>query len=248
MTFIAGQCSTILNLDLLRIFEALILGALMNRILRSSVFNTSRAAVKSVMPSTSTLEAAAAKRPASNLQFTVHPSAAPFTVSQQAYLAAHPDPRYTYIATGSLVFDTSNQSCPRLLLLQRAAHDSMPNKWEVPGGGCDDEDESILHAAARELWEEAGLKAIHLGAPVGRPYFLQSRSGKKVCKFVFPVQAETNSGGRMDVTLDPREHQSFTWASEEEVKAKRIKDMELEFTTKDLECIVLAAFSQFKTG
>ncbi|KAK4079052.1 hypothetical protein Trihar35433_157 [Trichoderma harzianum] len=220
----------------------------MSRILRYSVFNTSRAAVKSVMLSTNTSGAAAAQRPPPDLQFTVHPSAAPFTISQQAYLATHPDPRYSYIATGSLVFDTSNQSYPRLLLLQRAAHDSMPNKWEVPGGGCDDDDESILHGAARELWEEAGLKAIHLGAPVGRPYFLQSRSGKKVCKFVFPVQAETNSQGRMDVTLDPREHQSFVWASKEEVKAKRLNDMELEFTHKDLECIVLTAFSQFKTG
>ncbi|KAL7781096.1 NUDIX hydrolase domain-like protein [Trichoderma afarasin] len=222
----------------------------MNRILRYSVFNTSRAAVKSVMLSTNTSGAAAAQRPTSDLQFkfSVHPDAAPFKVSQQAYLAAHPDPRYTYIATGSLVFDTSNQSCPRLLLLQRAAHDSMPNKWEVPGGGCDDEDESILHAAARELWEEAGLKAVHLGAPVGKPYFITSKSGKKVCKFVFPVQAETNSEGRMDVTLDPREHQNSIWASEEEVKAKRIKDIELEFTHKDLECIVLAAFSQYKTG
>ncbi|PNP51218.1 hypothetical protein THARTR1_08122 [Trichoderma harzianum] len=201
------------------------------------------------MLSTNTSGAAAPQRPASDLQFTVHPNAAAFAVSQQAYLAAHPDPtRYSYIATGSLVFDTSSQSCPRLLLLQRAAHDSMPNKWEVPGGGCDDDDESILHAAARELWEEAGLKATHLGAPVGTPYFLLSRSGKKVCKFVFPVQAETNSQGRMDVTLDPREHQCFVWASEDEVKARRIKDMELEFTTTDLECIVLAAFSQFKTG
>ncbi|KAL6835586.1 NUDIX hydrolase domain-like protein [Trichoderma sp. SZMC 28015] len=247
MTFIVGQCSTIVLLTFLRIFEACDLGASINRFVLCSVFNTSRDTVKYIMFSTNTSGAAAAQRPSPNLQFTVHPSAAPFRVSQQAYLAAHPDPRYTYIATGSLVFDTSNKSCPRLLLLQRATHDSMPNKWEVPGGGCDDDDESILYAAARELWEEAGLKAVHLGAPVGRPYFLQSRSGKKVCKFVFPVQAETNSEGRMDVTLDPREHQSFTWASEEEVKAKRIKDTELEFTHKDLECIVLAAFSQFKT-
>ncbi|EHK21832.1 uncharacterized protein TRIVIDRAFT_151706 [Trichoderma virens Gv29-8] len=185
-------------------------------------------------------------RSALDLHFTVHQAATPFTVSLQAYLAAHPDSRYSYIATGTLVFDISNQPYLRLLLLQRSANDSMPNKWGVPGCGCDDDDESILHAAARELWEETGLKAIHLGAPVGEPHFFSSESRKRICKFVFPMQVETNNEGHMTVTLDPREHQCFAWASEEEVKAKRIEDIELDFTTKDLVCTVLEAFSQFK--
>ncbi len=47
----------------------------------------------------------------------------------------------------------------RILLLQRAPTDSMPLRWEIPGGACDLEDESLLHAAARELREEAGLRA-----------------------------------------------------------------------------------------
>jgi 8-oxo-dGTP pyrophosphatase MutT (NUDIX family) len=29
----------------------------------------------------------------------------------------------------------------------------MPNKWELPGGAVDDDDPTILHAAARELAE-----------------------------------------------------------------------------------------------
>ncbi|UKZ80099.1 hypothetical protein TrVFT333_007864 [Trichoderma virens FT-333] len=166
-------------------------------------------------------------RSALDLHFTVHQAATPFTVSLQAYLAAHPDSRYSYIATGTLVFDHAQQ-------------------MGVTGCGCDDDDESILHAAARELWEETGLKAIHLGAPVGEPHFFSSESRKRICKFVFPMQVETNNEGHMTVTLDPREHQCFAWASEEEVKAKRIEDIELDFTTKDLVCTVLEAFSQFK--
>ncbi|KAL7916866.1 NUDIX hydrolase domain-like protein [Trichoderma velutinum] len=220
----------------------------MSGILHYSIFNTPRAAVKYTMVDNHISGAAEAQRSTLDTQFTVHPNATPFTVSQQAYLAAHPDPRYNCIATSAVVFDISNRSCPRLLLLQRSANDTAPNKWEVPGGGCEDDDESILHAAARELWEEAGLKAVHLGAPVTGPHFFSSKSGKKVCQFVFPVQAETNNEGRMDVTLDPNEHQRFVWASEEEVKAKRVQDIELEFTAKDIECTVLAAFSQFRTG
>jgi 8-oxo-dGTP pyrophosphatase MutT (NUDIX family) len=187
---------------------------------------------------------AATKRPA--FDFTFHPSASPFTASQQSYLSAHPDARYNYIATGALVFDTTNPSVPRLLLLQRSASDSMPNRWEIPGGGCDDEDESILHAVARELWEEAGLKAARISAPVGNPHYFCSRSGKRICKFSFVVQAEPDATGRLVVKLNPEEHQRLVWASEDEVKVKKAKDVELNFTTKELEYTILLAFDQVK--
>lgn len=57
--------------------------------------------------------------------------------------------------TSTLVLDTRIASNPRV----RLASDEDPNKWEPPGGACDDDDESILHAATRELWEEAGLQS-----------------------------------------------------------------------------------------
>jgi 8-oxo-dGTP pyrophosphatase MutT (NUDIX family) len=105
----------------------------------------------------------------------------------------------------------------------------------------DDDDESILHAVARELWEEAALTAINIGPLVGNPHFFESRRGKRVCKFNFLV--ETKSGeGTMDVKLDPEEHQGCVWASEEEVRARKVGDLEIEFTMKDLEVTVLEAF------
>jgi 8-oxo-dGTP pyrophosphatase MutT (NUDIX family) len=176
--------------------------------------------------------------------FTFDPSDSLFTASQQSYLAAHADTRFNHIATGAFVFDTTNPSTPRLLLLQRSASDSMPNKWEIPGGGCDDEDESILHAVARELWEEAGLKAARISGPIGDPHFFSSRSGKKICKFNFVVQAETDAAGGLAVKLSPEEHQQFIWVSEDEVKAKKTKDVDIDFTTAELEHAVKLAFDQ----
>ena len=187
---------------------------------------------------------AAAKRP--TFDFTFHPSAAPFTDPEQAYLSFHPDARYGYIATGALVFDVLDPATPRILLLQRSASDSMPNRWEIPGGACDDEDESILYAVARELWEEARLKARHISAPVGEPNLFTSRSGKQICKFNFIVEVEMNAKGQLRPRLDPKEHQQFVWASEPEVRMKKANDVELMFTTPELMATVLQGFDQIK--
>jgi len=101
----------------------------------------------------------------------------------------------------------------------------------------DDDDESILHAVAQELWEEAALTAVSIGPLVGKPIFF-GNSKEQVCKFNFLVETK----GTMDVKLDPEEHQRFVWASEGEARAKKIGDLELEFTSADLEVIVLEAF------
>ena len=118
----------------------------------------------------------------------------------------------------------------------------MPSQWETPGGACDKEDPSILHGVARELWEEAGLTTASIGPPVGDGYFFLSRSGKLVCKFNFLVDAEKGAGGKLDVKLNPSEHQNYVWAAEEEVKAQKVGDVELNFTTREQEAVVLEAF------
>jgi 8-oxo-dGTP pyrophosphatase MutT (NUDIX family) len=64
----------------------------------------------------------------------------------------------THAATGALIFRYGSHGTPnRVLLVRRAATDSMPNRWEVPGGACDLEDPSIFHSLAREVREETGL-------------------------------------------------------------------------------------------
>ena len=103
-----------------------------------------------------------------------------------------------------------------------------------------------MHGLARELWEEAGLKATHVERSLGDPHFFTARSGKKICRFVFVVQAERGAEGELNVRLDPEEHQRFVWASQDEVKAKKVGDVELKFTTQDLENAVLQSFGHIE--
>jgi 8-oxo-dGTP pyrophosphatase MutT (NUDIX family) len=184
--------------------------------------------------------------PLAELYFKVHPSTSSFAESPQAYLTKHSDSRYNNIATGALVFDISNPTVPRILLVQRAASDSMPNHWEIPGGGCDDEDESILYSVARELWEEAGLKTTSILHKVGDAHIFSTSSGKNICKFTFLVEVETNSDGGFDVTLDPKEHQRFVWATEQDVLAKTSGKVALQFTTQELVNTVIEAFREIE--
>lgn len=175
-------------------------------------------------------------------KFDYHSSNQQFAISQQQHLTLHPDERYQYIATGALVFDTTTSSEPRILLLQRAADDSSPDKWEVPGGACDDEDETILHGLARELWEESALETGYVDALVGEPQYFTSRSGKKICKLFFLVHAKTRNGKPLSVNLDPKEHQQYLWASENEVKAKNVGQVEIEFASQALEDVIMQSF------
>jgi 8-oxo-dGTP pyrophosphatase MutT (NUDIX family) len=182
-----------------------------------------------------------------NFSFTHDPSVTDFAVSKQDYLTAHPEAKFSYIATSALVLDTTStqHSQPRVLLLQRAASDSLPNKWEPPGGACDDDDESILHAVARELWEEAGLEASWIEGLIGESYFFTLRNGGEVCQFPFAVQVKTDGGVSLAPRLDPKEHQRFVWATEEEVKAGKVDDIDLDFTRERVRRTVLQVFKWF---
>lgn len=178
--------------------------------------------------------------------FTHAPSLADFNISKQAYLTAHPEAPFDYIATSALVLDTSSPSEPRILLLQRAASDSNPNKWEPPGGACDDEDPSILHAAARELWEETGLQASRISGLVGEVQVFRRRNGAKVGRFGFAVPVAMERDGVLQVRLDPGEHQRFVWATEREVLDGRAEGVELEFTGDEVRRTVLLAFEELR--
>ncbi|KAH6693818.1 NUDIX hydrolase domain-like protein [Plectosphaerella plurivora] len=144
-------------------------------------------------------------------------SLTPFHVPLSTYITTHyPSGPYSGAATSALVFDPSN----RVLLLRRAAHDSMPGQWEPPGGAADETDGSLLVAVARELWEEAGLLASRVrrvvseGKDVPPGSQITNRMGTvKWVKFGFEVEVAEG-----EVELDPNEHDKFVWATEEEVK------------------------------
>ncbi|KAI9897732.1 hypothetical protein N3K66_007588 [Trichothecium roseum] len=174
------------------------------------------------------------------------------------------------LATSALVFlpraAAAADRADRLLLIQRAAHDSMPNKWEPPGGAADPEDPSVLHACARELFEEAGLVASRVlrvvgdGDDVDGDYgsagmVFMNRSGTRLfVKFCFEVEVEAEAGaaagvdgadgdGRPVVRLDANEHQDWVWATEEEVKNDVTADGKpIPVTTLGQKRILLNAF------
>jgi 8-oxo-dGTP pyrophosphatase MutT (NUDIX family) len=174
-----------------------------------------------------------------NFNFTSHPSVSSFAVPLKTYISTSASKfKYKYIATGVTVFDSED----RILLLQRAATDSWPHRWETPGGGCDEEDPSILYGAVRELWEEAGLAATSVGPTVGEDQLFITTSGNLVCKFTFLVEAKSDDDGKLQVKLDPNEHQNFLWVSEEAFQTGKVGDLELKFTSEEQKAVVAEAF------
>ncbi|CCC14433.1 unnamed protein product [Sordaria macrospora k-hell] len=210
-----------------------------------------------------------------------HPFPAPpppggftFTVSPSASHLAHPTSHFLStplkgtirpqgLAGGALVFSRSaSDSLDRILLLQRAPHDSMPLRWEIPGGAIDPEDESFLHGVAREMWEEAGLVPKRMVCQVGdetKPHVFLTRSGKVVLKISVEVEVDEGCGvkeegnggveklegkwkGLPKVVVDPNEHVRFVWATEEECRTGVMvidggggekEELKLVFTTKE---------------
>ena len=179
-----------------------------------------------------------------NFEFTIDPTIASFSIPVQTYLTEHRNEKlgqkYYFLAASAYVIDSSTP--PRILLIQRATSDSMPGRWEVPGGACDDEDATVLHSVARELWEEAGLIATKIGPEIGDGHVVLTRSGRMVCKFGFLVEPQKVDAGALHVKLDPREHQNHVWATEEEVRAYRAGGTALEFTHEEQKQAILRAF------
>jgi 8-oxo-dGTP diphosphatase len=90
----------------------------------------------------------------------------------------------------------------RALLVRRAAWDSMPGLWELPGGKIDGE-EPVLEALARELDEETGLMLA--GAALLSTRELVSPRGRSVREFVYTASA-------VGAVALSHEHDDFVWA------------------------------------
>ncbi|KAJ9635840.1 hypothetical protein H2201_000164 [Coniosporium apollinis] len=185
--------------------------------------------------------------------FLVPPELVHLSIPLKTFQEQHPDVQGLVI--GALVY-----SGDRLLLLQRSASDSYPNRWEVPGGSCDLEDETVLHAVARELFEETGLRATRIVRQVGDGVRFQTGRPSNVTnwlKLSFEVEVATSGSfmGKGDaqgtyeayqdvmVKLNPAEHQRFIWIKEEELRLKTANGIPLSFISKDQLDLMLAAFS-----
>ena len=89
----------------------------------------------------------------------------------------------------------------RTLLVRRAGWDTLPGRWELPGGKVD-RGEPLLEALAREVEEETGLMLASSRLLSTRE--MLSPRGRTVREYVF---AATAIGA---VSLS-REHDAHTW-------------------------------------
>jgi len=174
--------------------------------------------------------------------FDVDNSLSQYNTSPQDWLAqTNGENKYDGLATGIIVFNSDN----KVLIIQRASHDSLTNKWEFPGGAADDTDSTIFHAAARELHEESGLIATHFthavtqgpGHEPGEVFHNRNRTMKFI-RLTFQAEVESCD----DVRLDPNEHQDYFWASEDEVREQRSGDKDLAFTRATVQALFIEAF------
>ncbi|KAK3377473.1 hypothetical protein B0H63DRAFT_219395 [Podospora didyma] len=198
--------------------------------------------------------------PASISTIQVPPTLSRFDIPARQYLSRHNSP-WDGVAVGALVFCPSPESTDSVLLIQRAAADSLPNKWEIPSGVVSNDpakDATITNAVARELWEEAGLTATAIKRLVTPPreeegfVFSNSTNTKVFCRFVFEVELEVEKweSVRGRVKLNPVEHQRFVWAPEDAVRKmladKAVfhggKEEMLELTSRHLGELILEAF------
>ena len=126
------------------------------------------------------------------------------------------------MAVGGFVFAHPPADSPRILLVQREKRDGrLAGKWEVPGGGCEDSDPTVLHSLAREVFEEAGLHMTGVVRKVGADQHFKTRSGLQVVKLSFEITIKEIEGSvhidEVPVELSS-EHQGFAWATRAEVE------------------------------
>ncbi|KAL2141070.1 hypothetical protein VTI28DRAFT_2917 [Corynascus sepedonium] len=188
--------------------------------------------------------------PEGGLTFTYEPSVAALNISVKSFVAARP--LIANAAASAIVFSRATGE-DRVLLIQRAPHDSMPLLWEVPGGACDPEDETILHAVGRELWEEAGLKLKRVVRQVGPELALLGKRlwSKVTCEVEVEVEGGDSETTLPKVTLDPNEHVRFLWATEDECRSGKVavlrsdgekEIVDIRFTSKDQKAVILLGF------
>lgn len=173
----------------------------------------------------------------------IAPHLHPYQVPPASYLAHDTSESIpiTHLVASAVVIHSN-----RVLLLQRASHAFQPLLWELPGGKCGVDDESIIFAAARELWEESGLVSSKVVDVVGKYEWLDHGEVWRKVVFLMDVHVEYdddgNSNGMPRVNIEAREQAGFVWASQEEVMANECGGVALRWTSEEQRQIVLEGF------
>lgn len=165
-----------------------------------------------------------------------------FSVAPAIYLAENPT-LSGLIVSGVVVhpFPDPLHNGPainKVLIVQRAATDGFPLLWETPGGGVDEDDESILFALQRELMEEAGLVLSRVLGLLEEGTEWKVKGGGRWRKVTFLVaiggqDGSTEGGSFPDrepkVVLNADEHADHVWASWDEIERGECQGRNLVF-------------------
>ena len=159
----------------------------------------------------------------------IYPSSlSSFAVPPSTILAENP--HLTSLAVGAFIFQPTTS---KILLIRRSLTEpAFPDLWEVPGGGAELSDATLLDAVVREVKEETGLTVTAVAENLGWLEF-PGRCGRMWRKYNFLVEAAG------DVTTDPAEHSEWAWCGEEDVGA-------LKITTEEQRACVVAAFKRMR--
>lgn len=183
------------------------------------------------------------------IQMTIPPTLRQHTIPLSTFLTQNP--QYTNLVLSALIFYPPTPTRPlRLLIIQRASTErAFPNLWEVPGGSSDPEDPTILHSAARETFEETGLRLMRFVREVGKG--VEFGDGKtRWVKLSFEIEVVEIHGRKaedeehdVEIRLDPEEHQDYRWVTEEEVWEDRYP-----IITREQKEVMLEGFRLRKAG
>jgi 8-oxo-dGTP pyrophosphatase MutT (NUDIX family) len=101
-----------------------------------------------------------------------------------------------FVGCGGVCIDLEKREI--LLVTERTKfREESEIMWKIPGGACDNPDETIGEAAIREVWEETGVKSEFLGV-LGFRHTHNYRFGKSDLYFVCvlkPLTREINMDG-----------------------------------------------------
>jgi 8-oxo-dGTP diphosphatase len=159
------------------------------------------------------------------MPYTFSPSLSHLAQPARALLEA--TPHAEALAIGAYIF-----SGPRILLLRRAPTESWANRWEVPGGGAEVIDTTLLDTVVREVKEETGLDVMYIPEVLGFADFTTS-GGLEVRKWGFVVEVREG----MEVRCEPSEHSEYRWCTKEDVG-------EMEITTQTHKRNILRAMER----
>ena len=169
-----------------------------------------------------------------------------------------------HLAVGALIIISPSPSSSHLaLILQRTSTDAFPSLYDVPGGGVESSDLTLISALEREVFEETGLRVSRVVDVVhsyewewrvgwARRITTGTGGGERKRKFVFLVEVKEMECLKEEekigvkIKLAEREHQAYRWIGEGEIDERLDGRREMDFISRDEVEGIKKGFAQWR--